>query len=262
MGRMLEALLRLQMIERQLGEVRNRLRTRSAAVEAQQNRLQEYIDEHEALHQSALERQKDADSVELQLKEWAEQISHLRTSLNSTKTNKEYAAILTQINTLKADNSKLEDKGLKLIGEVDEIRTQREEAKTRIAEGEAALEEIKRTSSEEVTRLEGMLAEFETKRAAAAAEVPPVELEVFDRIASLRSGDAMAPIEIHGKKPPHEYICGGCYMSTAAEHANALRTRDELRFCDSCGRILYLEEMAGGGESPPEASERAPQRKA
>jgi predicted nucleic acid-binding Zn-ribbon protein len=52
----------------------------------------------------------------------------------------------------------------------------------------------------------------------------------------------MAKIEFHGKKPPYEYVCGGCYMSLTAEHANALRTRDELRFCDNCGRILYLEE--------------------
>ena len=262
MGRTLEALLKLQMVERQLAEVRNRLQTKSAAVEAQQGRLQECIDEYDALHQSMLARQKDADGIDLQLREWGEQISRLRTSLNSAKTNKEYAAILTQINTLKADNSRLEDQGLKLINEVDEVRAESEEAKTRIGEGEAALEEIKQTSSEEVTRLEGMLAEFEAKRAAAAAEVPPLELDVFDRIASLRGGDAMALIEIHGKKPPHEYICGGCYMSIAAEHANALRTRDELRFCDSCGRILYLEEMVGGGESPPGASEQASQRKA
>ena len=51
----------------------------------------------------------------------------------------------------------------------------------------------------------------------------------------------MAPIEIEGTKPPHSYVCGGCFMSLNAEHANALRSRDEVRTCDSCGRILYLE---------------------
>jgi predicted nucleic acid-binding Zn-ribbon protein len=54
----------------------------------------------------------------------------------------------------------------------------------------------------------------------------------------------MAAIEIHGKRPPHDYVCGGCYMSLNAEHVNALRTRDEIRTCDNCGRILYLEAEA------------------
>ena len=74
--------------------------------------------------------------------------------------------------------------------------------------------------------------------------MPSQALAVFERIAATRNGEAMAHIEIHGKKPPHEYTCGGCFMSIAAENANALRTRDELRLCDHCGRILYLEELA------------------
>ena len=69
-----------------------------------------------------------------------------------------------------------------------------------------------------------------------------VSLSVFDRIAKTRDGDVMARIEIVGDKQPYEYICGGCNMSITAEHANALRTRDELRSCDCCGRILYLDE--------------------
>ena len=33
-------------------------------------------------------------------------------------------------------------------------------------------------------------------------------------------------------------------MSLNAEHANALRVRDEIRTCDNCKRILYLEPEA------------------
>jgi predicted nucleic acid-binding Zn-ribbon protein len=51
----------------------------------------------------------------------------------------------------------------------------------------------------------------------------------------------MAPIEIHGSKPPYKYVCGGCFMSLSPEHANSLRTRDQIRTCGNCGRILYLE---------------------
>jgi len=249
MGQTLEALLKLQSVERQLGQVQRRLETRSGAVDAQQARLAECQQAYDTLHNEVLSRQSAADSIDLQVKECEQRIEKLRGDLNNAKTNKEYATLLTEINTLKADNSKAEDEALAIMGDVDEVRARAEEAKAKIAEAEEALEEVKRTSAEEIAKLEGMVNELQGKRDAAAKDVPAAALEIFTRIASMRDGEAMAPIEIHGSKPPHEYICGGCFMSVTAEHANALRTRDDLRFCDSCGRILFLEEQASALEA-------------
>jgi predicted nucleic acid-binding Zn-ribbon protein len=85
-----------------------------------------------------------------------------------------------------------------------------------------------------------MIADLETQRADAAKDVPEDMLAVFDRMAEKYEGEAMAPVEKAGRKPPYRYTCGGCYMVINAEHANALQTRDELRQCDSCQRILYM----------------------
>jgi predicted nucleic acid-binding Zn-ribbon protein len=38
-------------------------------------------------------------------------------------------------------------------------------------------------------------------------------------------------------------------MTLNAEHANALRVRDEIRKCDNCGRILYLEPAGASSDS-------------
>jgi len=243
MGKTMQALLRLQSIEHRLAEVRKRLRSQSVAVEAQQGRIDELRAEHKRLHDEALGRQRGAGEVELDLRTREEMISKLRQSLNTAKTNKEYAAILTQINTLKADNSKLEDEALKFMQAGDQIRTEADEVARRIAEAEAKIEQIKQNSAEQVARLEQMRRELEQDREGAAGDVPSGALSVFERLAETRDGDVMAQIEIHGRKPPHEYVCGGCFMSIRAEHANALRTKDEIRFCDSCGRILYLQEQ-------------------
>ena len=244
MAKTLVALLNLQSIELQVVEARARLKVHSAAVDAQKARIEQYQGDYQKLHEETLTAQKGAAGVELELKGKEEGVAKLRTSLNTAKTNKEYAAILTQINTIKADNSKLEDQALRMMQEADRVRAQAEEVKTRIAESQQALVEIQRISAEEIARLEGMLEDLQKRRARAAEDVPSEPLAVFERIAAIRDGEAMASIEIHGKKPPHEYSCGGCFMSIAAENANALRTRDELRFCDNCGRILYLQEPA------------------
>ncbi len=243
MAKTLEALLRLQSVERQIVDLRRRLSLRQAAVTAQAERIGELEKDLDAHHSEYMERQKAAAAVDLDLKAHEEEVSKLRTSLNTTRTNKEYAAILTRINTLKADNTRFEDDGLALMQVAEEVHGQMAEIKTQIEVAQSRLEQVKQTSAEEIARLEKILAECEVAREAASAEVPPKALAIFDRVARKRGGDAMAKVEILRDKPPHEYVCGGCNMSLRAEHANALRTVDEVRLCDSCQRILYLEEM-------------------
>jgi predicted nucleic acid-binding Zn-ribbon protein len=246
MAKMLAALLNLQSVERQLAAVKERLAGRKNAVISQQARLDKLKADWKTTHEKHLNRRKDSDRLSLELKAKEEQVIKLRSSLNSTKTNKEYAAILTQINTFKADNAKVEDAALKMILDAETIGSEANAIQQQIVSEQKRLEEIEGASAQEIARLAAMLEDLTAQRAEVASQVPRDALAFFDRIAPTFDGEAMAVIEVHGRKTPHEYICGGCYMSLNAEHANILRTRDELRTCDNCGRILYLQPQGEG----------------
>ena len=246
MPTVLESLLEVQSVEQRLAHVRRRLRARKNAVTAQTERIEELQGEWKALHERSLLRRASADRYELDLKDKEAQVAKLRTALNTAKTNKEYAAILTQINTFKADNARVEEDALRIMQEVDAINAQADEIQVRIAGEEGRLEEIRKTSQEEIDKLNGMLENLTAQRVEAARAVPEKTLAVFDRIAESYEGEGMAPVEIQGRKPPHTYVCGGCFMALNAEHANALKVRDEIRTCDNCGRILYFAERADG----------------
>lgn len=250
MGKMLDALLHLQSIERQLAHIRGRLRSRRNAVAAQEGRIEQLGNDHKALHEQCLQRRKDGDRLALELQGKEEHVSRLRTNLNTARTNKEYAAILTQINTLKADNSRLEEQALRILQEADAVKADADKIHAQVQAEEKRLEEVRSTSEQEVAKLSAMMEEFSAKRAEAAGAIAPQVVAVFDRIAENYDGEAMAVIEIHGNKPPHDYICGGCYMGLNAEHVNALRVRDEIRTCDNCGRILYLEPQTEQSRMP------------
>lgn len=238
------ALLELQSIERQLAHVRRRRKVRQHAVTVQQQRIDQLRTDHEATHERAMNRRKDADRLDLDLKEREERVARNRVALNAAKTNKEYAAILTQINALRADNSKLEEQALAVMQEVDTINADVAKIREEIEKEEARLAEIEAVNAEEVQKLDGMLTDLSAKRSVATEAVEPEALKVFERLADSYEGEAMAEIQVHGKKPPHEYVCGGCFMSINAEHANSLCTRDEIRTCNNCGRILYLTAQA------------------
>ncbi len=238
----LGALLTLQNIERQLAQVRSRLKRRQNAVNVQQRRIDKLQEEYDALHARAMEARKSADALELGLKSKAEKISHLREALNNAKSNKEYAALLTEINTHKADNAGVEEQVLTLMQEAETVTGQADEIKQKIEPEREKLAEIQDSSQAEIDKLSAMVAELEKKRDAATEGISPEVMTVFERIAERYEGEAMAPVEVMGRKPPYDYVCGGCYMALTAEHANALRMRDEIRRCDNCGRILYMDE--------------------
>ena len=246
MGPTLAGLLRLQLVERQLAEVRSKLRTQEYAVAAQQRKIDQAREEWSSLHDTHMDKRKGADRLELDLAEKEELVAKLRADLNSARTNKEYAAILTRINTIKADNANIEEGALKLLQEVDALKAQVDEAQQALQAEEQRLGEVTQTSAEEVARLTAMLEDLTAKREEAAKGLSPEAENIFRRAAEKYDGEAMAAIETQGDKPPHTFVCGGCFMGLNAEHRNALQVRDEIRTCDNCGRILYLQEQAEG----------------
>jgi len=242
MGQMLAAMLKLQSMERQLAQVRRRLKSRLNAVAMQQRKIDQRRSEWQILHDSTMAQRARSDSLGVDMAAKDERVARLRTSLNTAKTNKEYAAILTEMNTFKADNAKIEEDALTVLQQIEQLEGEAKKIEDDIAVEDQRLTEVQAKSQGEVDRLNAMIADLTAKRDTAAQDVKPETLTAFNRVAEQYDGEAMAEIEIQGRKPPFSYVCGGCYMTLNAEHANALRTRDEIRTCDNCGRVLYIAD--------------------
>lgn len=240
MGAMLEALHRLQVVESQLRSVREQIEAKRRVLQNLQRReatlKRQLADQHTLIQQA----QSGVDKLELERKTHEDHIAKLREALNKAKTNKEYTPILTQINTDTADNRKLEDTVLAGMQRVEELRKQEGELKATLSKEQARLTTTQGEVSAVEQKLAGKLKELEDRRAAAAAEVEPEALQVFERASERHDGEAMAAIsQIHPKRA--EYICSGCNMSLTLETVNALQSRDVVLPCNTCGRILYLE---------------------
>jgi predicted nucleic acid-binding Zn-ribbon protein len=243
MGQLLEALLALQTIETRLAQLRGRLRSRRRAAEAQLKKINQLKAQQQELHDLHLHKRSQADEADLELKALEGDIAKLREQLNTARTNKEYASLLTQLNTFRADNSKIEENALDAMSQADATKAQLEELAGVIEAEDARLAEVEAANADEITRLEDMIAEVQADRDAAAAKLPESALAIFDRLVASHDGEAMAMIEQEGAKEPFTYVCGGCFMTLNAEHVNALQKYDDIRTCDNCGRILYLDTV-------------------
>ncbi len=245
MGATLDAIYRLQNIELQLKHLREQTEAKKRTVRAHRRRVAALDEQIQEKRTQTLQQQIQADRLDLDVKAREADIAKQREMLNRAKTNKEYAAILTQINTSKADNTKLEDRVLNLMTLIDEVKGQ-------VALLQADRErEVKRADE-----LDGELAKFEAgisdqikslqaQREAASDVIPPQALATFERIAERHEGEAMARV-VQPNLKREEFICGGCNMSVTLEQINALQTRDDIQQCNICGRILYIDAPADG----------------
>lgn len=243
MGATLDALHRLQEIELQLAEVKGRIDRRYRAVKRQEERIAQ-IDADIASRLETIKRdQIDADRLELDMKGREATIAKHRQQLNEAKTNKEYSAILTQLNTEKADSSKVEERVLTMMGELEAKKKSIEEIKAARAAEVSRRDELVAEAKAAEDAAKSRLDELRAQRAKAAADVPEMALGLFTRIAEKNEGEALAKVvRTHPKRA--EYACDGCNMAINIEQVNAVMSRDEAVLCNSCKRILYMPSAA------------------
>lgn len=240
MSRMLDGLVRLQKVELQLHAIERSIRSRQNSLRGIERRIEAHDRDIAAKEAQIRELQVAADEADLEIRTHEERITKLKDDLNKAKTNKEYAAILTNMNTEKADNSKREEAGLQKLTlvdaarkELEAIREDRKRDEGRLAKQRAEVDAFVASRADDLERLR-------SERNQIAADLPPAAVESFERVADRHDGEAMATVEQPDRRR-QEFVCGGCHMSIPLDIYNAVHAGDDIKHCGSCGRILYLE---------------------
>lgn len=239
MGAILDALHRLQTVERQIAAQRRQADNRKRQADVLRRQIEARSAAIAAKDSDRRAKQMEFDRMDLDAKTQDASIAKHRDALNKARTNKEYAAIITAINTERADNSKNENRQLELLGEFEALRqevtqlhAQQETAGQQLAAAEKQYQDHLQSTAAERARLA-------RQRDEVAGGIPPTVRATFERVAERHDGEAMGElVRLHPKR--EEYACGGCNMTLTREQVSALRSRDEIQTCGTCGRILHL----------------------
>jgi len=243
MGEILDALHCLQEIELQLSDLRRAEERKGRQVRNAQREIRKLDDRIAGLRADQAARQAEANHFDGDVTRREESITRHRVALLEARTNKDYAAILTSINTEKADSAKIEKLALEKLAELERVQEaveaclqQRVTAEQHLEKCEQALQEFLESTAEQRQTLEA-------QRDTAASGLPPSTMSIFARVAAKHDGEALAEvIRLHPRR--EEYACGGCHMTVTLDRVSVLRSRDEVQFCGACERILYLPSSA------------------
>jgi predicted nucleic acid-binding Zn-ribbon protein len=242
------ALVRLYRADVALREAQARLDSAARNVRVQERRVADLSEKLKLAQTKLKEQQSKGGQLDLDLQIRDAHIEKLRTQQQTTHNNKEYQAFLVEINTAKVDRNKVEDEAMKVLESVEREQNEAGAMQAQLEAERQKLEALRQESSDTVARLQADVEALQPARDRAAAECPPKARDAFERIADRFDGEGMAALAKPDRRR-EEYICTACNMSLVADVYNKLHSRDDLVFCPSCRRVLYIPE-----DLPPETA--------
>jgi hypothetical protein len=228
-------LVKLQAIDSDIREIEKRLGKvdgKRASLELELAEYESAIKETMSIREAY---QKQYRSLESDANMNLPKITKSKEKLTSVKTNKEYQALLKEIEDLKNANSKLEDQMLEILEQSDAAELQLSEkkqafeaARNRVA-GEKA--DIQKAAEEDRFRLAGLQADFQTALETVNSDI----LKAFRSVRSRIGNPAIAKVE--------NAVCAGCHMNIPPQMYNELQRFESLMHCPQCQRIIYSDKL-------------------
>jgi len=231
----LEKLLRLQEVVLAIEDLNRKL----AAVPT---RIQD-LDQSLARHQADLAKakddlathHKDRRKLEGDLQSIEAKISKYQGQLMEVKTNKEYTAMLHEIEAVKRERDSVDTKILQEMEAVDLLEAGTKQKEAALAEETKRVAEVESVLQSDQKDLESNKAGLEGERTGIEAGMPPELVAEFNRISRSRGGVAVARV-VDG-------LCQGCSVRIQPRIVQQIRRDEGVLRCDTCKRFLYyLEE--------------------
>lgn len=161
-------------------------------------------------------------------------LSRLKDQLMSVKTNKEYTAMLHEIQTAEGQIRGEEDKILEIMEELEGMEKDLKGAEQEMLKKSAELKLEIRKAIDSAPSLELELARLNEEKILLESQIGPELLSRYRRIAEVRKGIAVAEAK--------DELCTACHVRIRPQmYADLLRT-ENIQACDSCSRILFSRE--------------------
>jgi|TARA_B110001454_G_C12657029_1_gene407927 predicted nucleic acid-binding Zn-ribbon protein len=230
----IQDLIELQKIDSQLAEIEELLGDLPIKVTELKNKEDSLTSDFERgkarLKEIALEQHK----TELNLAEFKEKIDKLKDQLFLVTNNKQYDALMLEIDHLKENLDRNETTELELLEEKDQLAEQ-------VKSQEQSLESLSKELSSKQVNLEQALAasssekkDLESRRKETAKDLSASVLARYNRILSARNG--LAVVSLEGRS------CGGCGAALPPQLVAEVKTLMTIQNCSICTRFLFWEK--------------------
>jgi len=178
--------------------------------------------------------QKDEAQLQQDLLRERDNIARVEGRLPEIQTQKEYVAVLKEIDMAKKANKDLDEQLLAKLQEISSLEEDLQEKEAELAgineKAEARTAEINELLAESDTALE----KRKETRESVTKDLPTALLRKYQTLFKRRGGLALA-LASNG-------ACLGCNMQLPPQQFNSLLRETEMQTCPHCNRLLYVEQ--------------------
>ena len=150
--------------------------------------------------------------------------------LHAIKTNKEYSAVLAEIEMGKQRISALEDQVLDLMEFAEQQRQASQEYDRRVQEAVKTLEEQSNKIEQTSQALAQQITTNEAERQRIVVQLDADLYATYQKIIAQRDGLAVVQI--------YDDTCGGCHLMVRPQLLSDIRRQETLVQCPHCQRVL------------------------
>lgn len=191
--------------------------------------------------------QKKRRDLETEVKDIKVQIGKYKRQLNEVKTNKEYTALLKEIEESQHKVDTLEEAIIAEMLAADDVEEEIKAALHRQGQDEENLKKEKIVLDEKMKETEAKFAALNKEREALLPRIPREQMTLYEAIYQKKGGTALSPVTGD--------FCAMCHMRVRPQMLNEIRDKLAVILCENCGRILYWTTKPEPVKSEPPAKD-------
>ncbi len=203
-------------------------------IETVEGKCREAGEEVRTMEENIKELKKELRDKEGEAKGAQDHIGTKRSRLTDVKTNKEYAAILSEMELLEGQISENEERQLAVMEELEGLEVELKQKKANLEAEKRKFEEFKKQKEIEKIRIRETIEEETVKRGDVYSRLGPELAQQYDRL--IESGKENAVVAYKSQ------ACQMCFARTTPQEEVLMKRRKDIVSCPQCGRFLYWGE--------------------
>jgi len=172
---------------------------------------------------------------ESKIKKINEGIVKTKERMLEVKNNKEYQALLKEIETAESSRGKIETEIISLLEELDKLSILVKKDDEILKQGRSKYDLERKAIEDDLNSIDTNVATLEQRRVDLQKDVPGELLVQYERVKKRNKGIGVTSV--------WKSVCNGCHMNIPAQLYNELQRSDELLSCPNCNRIMYFQDM-------------------
>jgi uncharacterized protein len=234
MKQTLENLLEFQKTEIEIDRLNDALglvTEKLDALDAKQNSFLEAFEKDTAAMEHLKKKYRDLESDS---KTNESKIAKSQAKLSAVKTNKEYQALLKEIDDIKGMNSALEDEMLVCLDQMESFEEELAKKSRALKQLKGEIASEKEVIQQEAESNTSQLKKIEQLKGQLAGEIDKNMLNDYVRVKRIVKKLALVPVL--------QAVCQGCHRKIPPQMFIELQRSDQLKFCPHCDRLVFWDK--------------------